>query len=132
MRLFVLLLAAYFLLLGTLPQFDGSQLARLGQLWQHFGQHRVENQSSGEDLSFLDFLYEHYLAPEKHDHPDRSQHEQLPFQHLGAGPFVTVFAAATWLPEPVDLSDGRPELGYRNVFYPVEFVVSISHPPSRA
>jgi hypothetical protein len=131
-RFFVLLLTAYFFLLGTLPQFDGSQLARLGQLWQHFGEHRVEIQPSGAELSFLDFLYEHYLAPEQHDHPDRSQHDQLPFQHLGAGPFITVTAAATLLPEPVELPESRPELGYRNVFYPVEFIDAISHPPSRA
>jgi hypothetical protein len=131
-RIFVHLLTAYFLLLGVLPQFDGSQLARLGQLWQHFGEHRMEEQSAGAELSFLDFLYEHYLAPEKHDHPDRSPHEQLPFQHLGASTFIPLIAGMLFLPDTVSPPDDRPALGYRNVFYPVEFVRAISHPPSRA
>lgn len=132
MRSLVLLLTAYFFLLGLLPQLDGSQLTRVGQLWQHFDQHRTELTDTGGELSFLDFLYEHYLAPEQHDHPDRSQHEQLPFQHFGSVTYVTVTAVACLSIERVVSPDGRPALGYRNVFFPVEFVSSIPHPPSIA
>lgn len=75
MRSFVAVVFAGWILIGSLlPGFGIDQSARLGDLVQHYQQHREENPK----LSLGDFLAMHYRAGSEHlKHPGHS-HQNLP------------------------------------------------------
>lgn len=75
MRSIVALVLACWMLGGSLlPGFGIDQSAHLGDLVQHYQQHRKANSR----LSFVDFLNMHYGADSEHQkHPNHS-HQNLP------------------------------------------------------
>jgi hypothetical protein len=81
------ILAFYFLLGSLFPGTDFSQWSKLYVLLEHFEEHGAEAAAQGEALSFPVFLLDHFLAADRHDHPDGS-HQDLPLQSIQYFPLV--------------------------------------------
>jgi hypothetical protein len=102
---------AFYLLIGSLlPGNDFSQLLRLENLFEHYGQHQAEARERHEaGESFLAFCWSHLNTPNGHDHHDGgASHQGLPLQSIGSGLMVFVTPAPNWqLQPPADLSAHR-------------------------
>lgn len=78
--------------LSAFPGMSGHDLSRLGHLAQHYRHHIEQHQQ--HELSFIEFLVEHYATPQSHqDEP--WEHSSLPM-HPGAA--CTATSAAVDLP----------------------------------
>lgn len=81
---FSLFLSVYFLLGSFLPRADWEELPKMAVLVDHYQEHKA---GESQEYGFLDFVWSHYVHPEK-SHDD-AQHQHLPFvQHQ----LVTVMA----------------------------------------
>lgn len=60
-------------------------MSRLKDLVEHFELHQSEAALVDEEISFLDFLYEHYVQIQDHNHEDQNSHDQLPFSNVSPG-----------------------------------------------
>jgi hypothetical protein len=75
MKSFVtVLFAGWILLGGLLPGFSIDQSVHLGDLVQHFQEHRREN----KELTFVSFLDMHYGANSDHQKHPKHSHNKLP------------------------------------------------------
>lgn len=119
------------LLGGLIPQSDFSQLVRLGELRTHYLEHKAEALAENKKLSFLDFLYIHYINLNQHaDNDHEEDHHQLPLQNINNT--INFFVNNT-----VPLSDFKetttsfsPPIAYQSPFYLGGFLSALVQPPS--
>jgi len=97
LKSFALFIALYLFLGGLTPGQDYVQLARLAKLAEHFQLHR--NTAGGsERLSALEFLWEHFVQPNGHQHDQGNEHSELPFQSLNSGMTLSLLCSC---PQPI-------------------------------
>jgi hypothetical protein len=64
------------ILLGSLfPRIDATELAKIGELIEHYQEHKS---SENQDLSFVDFLIMHYSPSSNHTKTAKHSHQNLP------------------------------------------------------
>lgn len=130
MQLTSLFLAFYLLLGSCIPNSDYSQLGHLADLRAHYLEHQAEAAEQGDQLTFLEFLYLHFIDATHHADADHEEdHQQLPLQSLnGAVSFVvSSFAFPTF---EVKSSLFSTTTVYQNLFYLQGFQFSELRPPS--
>ena len=76
------ILILYFILGSFLPKSDFGQFGHLSDLLGHYKLHCLELSGSGQELSFIDFLYAHLIETGKHQHNDENEHKDLPFHSI--------------------------------------------------
>lgn len=81
MKLIAQILALYFLLGSLLPGSDFSQLKKAHSVWEHYQLHQKLATGSGDEVSLIGFLYDHFLNPDSHQHEDGGKsHQDLPLK----------------------------------------------------
>lgn len=78
-------MSAYFFVGSLIPQGDFSQLTLIPDLFEHFEVHQIEARAAGEEITFLEFLTEHYIDTEGHDHDGEDEHPCMPMQQMSSG-----------------------------------------------
>ena len=78
MKLINYFLLIYFSIGACFPNCDFSQLAQLDELMEHYMLHQTEARLEGEQISFTDFLFEHFIQGETEDHQHDDEHDELP------------------------------------------------------
>ncbi len=64
------------ILLGSLfPRIDATELAKIGELIQHYQEHKA---TENHNLSFIDFLIMHYSTTSNHTKTAKHSHQNLP------------------------------------------------------
>ncbi len=126
MKSFVtVLFAGWILLGGLLPGFSIDQSVHLGDLVQHFQEHRREN----KELTFVSFLDMHYGANSDHQKHPKHSHNKLP---VSSQP-VFVYASSTvkladLLPVQYLVSSASASFAWVN-FYSFLAVFALINPP---
>jgi hypothetical protein len=94
MKTTALTLALYLLLGSLLPGADYGQLGKLPELAEHYRLHQQLAAAEGREVSFCQFLLEHFWQADSHDHGDEGDsHKDLPFKHLqNANPIVLQYS----------------------------------------
>jgi hypothetical protein len=72
---------------------DFGQLAKVGNVFEHYAKHRAEEAVvENGTVSFLDFVWTHFIKPAAHDgqHPG-SDHQELPFHSISTSPVFAVY-----------------------------------------
>lgn len=83
MKLTALTLALYLLLGSLMPGADYGQWGKWADALEHYQLHQQLAAEQGQELSFHDFLLEHFWNTDSHDHGDGGQsHQDLPLKHL--------------------------------------------------
>ncbi len=126
---FALFFAAYFLLGGFLPRMDFSQLLYLADAVEHFHCHQLEMESEGEDFSWIDYLFLHFINPDTHQHQDHHEHDQLPLHQFAQG-LQFVAAVQYTLGDHTFSTERSAILPEVLDFYQSDFTGAIDHPPS--
>jgi len=71
----------YFCVLALVPRGDYTQLAKINDLLKHYQTHKIEAATQNKSITFINFLYVHFIDIEEHDdHEDH--HEKLPFKNI--------------------------------------------------
>ena len=74
---------AFYLLLGSfIPRTDFSQLLKLKDLQEHYQLHQLEAKLAGIEFTLQEFLYDHFIQPDGHEHEGEEDHESLPMKLL--------------------------------------------------
>ena len=130
MKITALLLAFYMLLGSFIPRSDFSQLAHIGDLRAHYLQHQAEANLQNQSITFLEFLYIHFIDLTQHAEGDHEEHhEELPFQSINLG--ISFLLTNMVLPVLVEIEPTlSPSILYQSPFYLVGFYPSTLQPPS--
>jgi len=121
-----------YLFVGSLfPGMDFGQLAKLGNVLEHYTKHRAEGPPSVSAVaSFVDFIWTHFIKPAAHDgqHPG-NDHQELPFQSISS---ASIFAIC-YSCRPAETH--KPALAEDIAFHyagllPSEVAHSFFHPPA--
>lgn len=119
------------MLIGSLiPRTDFSQLVYLGDLKEHYLEHKTEAAQQNLSISFFEFLYQHFIDSNQHSEIDHEEdHHQLPLQTMNS--FVNLMLTPSFL---LDLEWATttflPTISYQSPFYLSGFLSNMVHPPS--
>lgn len=123
------ILIIFFIIGACIPRHDFSQLTKINGLMQHYTVHQKEAQSLKQAVSFIDFIYLHYINCEEHQHDNTSEHENLPFQIVGST--MVLFASILGVDHfEHDLKWTQSLNIFQNKFLEKGFIHSIFHPPT--
>lgn len=85
---------AFYMLVGSFfPRTDFSQLVKLANIMEHYGQHQADQRFGDAQLSLVQFLEIHFVTPDEHQQFPGHEHGDLPFhtvntlQHYTADTF---------------------------------------------
>ena len=78
------LLIFYFALGALMPRCDFGQLSKVNNLFQHYSLHRQSVATEGQELSFFDFLYVHFVEGNQHQHGNPGEHQNLPMHNISS------------------------------------------------
>ncbi|MFK7933731.1 MAG: hypothetical protein AB8G22_09485 [Saprospiraceae bacterium] len=84
-----------------IPKGDFSQLTKINDLMEHYQLHQEEATALGEAITFVDFLYLHFITGEEHQHDTEDDHNNLPLQQFATTTFLltaTEFSCGLSLP----------------------------------
>lgn len=129
MKLTAILLAFYIFLGSLLPGTDYGQFLRISDLVQHIEVHRLEAAQLGQVFSWKQFVYDHFINPDQHEHSNQKDNHELPF-HVVNGTVLV------WVGEPHDftinfkLAQIHHEKPYFNPFHLNGFQRSLKQPPA--
>lgn len=56
-------------------------MLHLADAAEHFAVHQAEADTLGTTFTLLDFVMDHYLDPNNHQHEQGNEHDELPFTH---------------------------------------------------
>ncbi len=82
MRLCALFMAIYLSIGACIPNSDFGQLMHIDDLAIHYSQHKAEAEAIGENITFYEFLYLHFISEDDHDHDTPTDHGSLPLQNI--------------------------------------------------
>ena len=83
MKLTALTLALYFLLGSLMPGADYGQWGKWADALEHYRLHQQLAAEQNQELSFHEFLLQHFWHTDSHDHGDEGKsHQDLPLKHL--------------------------------------------------
>lgn len=128
MKAVTYLLLFYFALGALMPRCDFSQLLTVNNLLQHFETHQLEAQSEGQALSFVNFLYIHFVEGDQHQHNSPAEHQNLPMQNISSTLTLHHFSALS-LPQGLTSLDIRVALPDYQGALPAGVRQAIFHPP---
>ncbi len=129
MKLTALALSFCVFLCSLMPNSDLRQLVNLIETVEHYFQHRAEAQLANEPFSLLDFITDHFVNPDSHQHDDHSEHQKLPFQSFQS---PLNFIVSSFDDEPsqaVTLLSASTTLFYHNAFHLDGFKAVSVRPP---
>jgi len=112
-----------------IPNADFSQLARIDQLLEHYAIHQTEATDQGQEISFVSFLYLHYVLKDDHQHSDASSHQQLPLGSLTAPAIFYLNNPTAILPNKATFV-AKQFISFRSQLISPGFVTSVFHPPA--
>jgi hypothetical protein len=76
MKKIIAITLSFQILLGSLfPRIDAVELAKIGELIEHYQEHKA---AENQDLSFVDFLIMHYSTASNHTKTAKHSHQNLP------------------------------------------------------
>ena len=76
MKKIIAITLSFQILLGSLfPKFDAMELAKVGELIEHYQEHKA---TENQDFTFVDFLIMHYSASSNHAKTAKHSHQNLP------------------------------------------------------
>ncbi|NRB46946.1 MAG: hypothetical protein HRU41_04690 [Saprospiraceae bacterium] len=131
MKLTAILLAFYIFLGSLFPGTDYGQFLRISDLVQHIQVHRLEAAEVGQAFSWKQFVYDHFINPDQHEHSNQTDNHELPF-HVVNGTVLV------WVGEVIDLTVNTqsPQIhhdkAYFNPFHLNGFQRSLKQPPAIA
>lgn len=97
------------------------QLLKLPNLIQHFSNHQEDADTSGQNISLLDFLAIHYNDSEHHSNQGKDSHQNLPFKTIN----INVNTVLAFENQP-EFSFSKPNIIYlnRTVAFSQDFYIS--------
>ena len=117
--------AGWILIGGLLPGFSIDQSVHLGDLLQHYQEHRKEN----ANLTFASFLNMHYAANSEHQKHPKHSHNKLPVSsHPVFISTADTIRLADFSPVQYLLSSLSASFGWIN-FYSFLAVFALINPP---
>ena len=123
------ILLIYFCIGACFPKCDFSQIGHIDDLWSHYQLHRSESLMCGNELSFLDFLYQHFVEGDQDHHQEDDNQDQLPFQSIASG--MTLFLNASDLIIPsLPIPQHRNPIAFESNLISDPFLNPILQPPS--
>ncbi len=129
MKITANILAIYFLLCSFIPRTDFSQLLRLKDLQEHYQLHRQEALAAGKDVSLQEFLYNHFVEQNNHEHPDDGGgHDSLPM-HSCQVSVLMAFAKMDDISDTVEITKSLSQPVSKDEFYRPVFLSVIDQPP---
>lgn len=131
MRIIAVLLAFYIFLGSLLPGTDYGQFLHIGDLVKHVQVHRIEAAQLGQAFSWKQFVYDHFINPDHHEHSDQKDNHELPF-HVIHGTVLAWVGEALDLTTNIELPRFYDEKPYLNPFHLNGFQRSLKHPPAMA
>ena len=129
MKLTAILLAFYIFLGSLFPGTDYGQFLRISDLVQHIQVHRLEAAQLVQVFSWKQFVYDHFINPDQHEHPNQKDNHELPFHVVNGSVLV-------WVGETIDLTVNikLPRIDYEkpylSPFHLNGFQRSLKHPPA--
>lgn len=116
MKLFAHILALYFLFGSLLPGSDFSQMKKAPAVWEHYQLHQQQAASSGNEASFFDYLYAHFLYPDSHQHDDGGQsHQDLPLKSVHVFSQILPASAIAFAPAPLPVASNQAIPPYNSI-----------------
>ena len=118
---------------ALIPHSDLSQLMKIKALSEHFQIHQLEARQNGVDFSFSDFIYEHFVTGDEHEHEESdhdSHHEDLPCKQLSPGQTYLVSSFMSPIICQDVLSFNTHLLDYKSFFYEEDYLASVYQPPA--
>lgn len=131
MKLTAIVLAFYIFLGSLLPGTDYGQFLHISDLVQHVQVHRVEAAQLGQTFSWKQFVYDHFINPDHHEHSNQKDNHELPF-HVIHGTVLVWVGDTIDLTTESDLPHFHEEKPYLNPFHLNGFQRSLKHPPVMA
>lgn len=130
MKIIALFLSLYMILGSLIPRTDFSQLLYLGELKVHYLEHKSVAEDQEHPISFLDFLYSHFIDISEHSDVDHEEdHHQLPLQTINFSNFFII--DILMLPELINTSKKvLQKIAYLSPFYLNGFLFPAILPPS--
>ncbi len=119
------------MLIGSLiPRTDFSQLVYLGDLKEHYQEHKAEAAQRNQPITFFDFLYQHFIDSNQHSDVDHEEdHHQLPLQTMnGFTNFMVTNSFLLHFEWPINTF--LPIISYQSRFYLTGFLSNMVHPPA--
>jgi hypothetical protein len=122
-------LSVYFLLGSLCLRMDYQQLFHLTGAVEHYFEHRAEAEISCEAFTITDFLMDHYLDPDHHQHEGDKQEQPCSHSHNHSFDFAKVEIPTTTLPQQENLLQRNP---FSNItsFPSSGFTSGLDQPPS--
>ncbi|HAS42057.1 MAG TPA: hypothetical protein DCS93_16370 [Microscillaceae bacterium] len=115
--------------MSLIPNADFSQLSRVDYLLRHYTEHQKEAADKGQEISFVSFLYTHYVLKDDHQHSDKSSHQQLPFGSLTTCTVSYLNTPMTVLPTKIAVLN-KQFTNFEGQFTTSGVVSDIFHPPA--
>ena len=128
MKFLANILAIYLLLGSFIPRTDFSQLLKLKDLQEHYQLHQLEARLAGVDFTIHEFLYDHFVQPDGHEHEGEDDHEGLPMYSCPSS-VLMAFANMDVEKMPSDLSVFSTTPSFENNFYSFLSLSGIDRPP---
>ncbi|MFK7982988.1 MAG: hypothetical protein AB8G86_23615 [Saprospiraceae bacterium] len=130
MKIAALLLAFYMLIGSFIPRTDFSQLVYLGELKEHYQEHKAEAELQNLSITLFEFLYQHFIDSNQHADVDHEEdHHQLPLQTMNG--FVDLMIPTSFLLDfEWSTTIFLPTISYQSPFYLSGFLSNMVHPPA--
>jgi len=119
------------MLIGSfIPRTDFSQLVYLGDLKEHYLEHKAEAAAQDLSITFFEFLYQHFIDSNQHSDADHEDdHHELPLQTMNN--FVEMMVTTSLLPHfEWSTTTFLPIISYQSPFYLSGFLSNTVHPPA--
>lgn len=119
------------MLIGSfIPRTDFSQLVHLGELKEHYLEHKKEAALEGVSITLFAFLYQHFIDSSEHSDADHEEdHHELPLQTMNS--FVNLMVTNASLPDfEFSTTSFLLTIAYQSPFYLCGFLSNMVHPPA--
>lgn len=129
MKVLNYILLTYFSIGALIPRSDFSQMGLLDDLLKHYELHQSEAQNMGSRISFMQFLYDHFISGVEHQHPNENEHHNLPLYSISSG-MILFFEQLGSFSHTIFDGIGKTEITSHIIFYLNPFINQVFHPPS--
>lgn len=128
MKVLNYILLTYFSIGAIIPRSDFSQMGQLDNLLKHYELHQSEAQNVGSSISFMQFLYIHFVSGDEHQHPNENEHHNLPLYSISSG-MILFFEELGSLSHNIYNEIRKTEITSYIIFYLNPFINQVFHPP---
>ena len=128
MKLLTHILIIYFVIGACVPRSDFSQLSQVNNLLDHYKLHQLEAEALAVKISFVEFLYLHFVSGDEHQHSNGDEHDGLPLYSLLSGILLYVKKTSHVLKTCFTVALEK-EIFFQDTFYLNPFIHQVFHPP---